>query len=245
MMSNTPIFIHSLFRTGSTYIWKKFRDHGGYWCYYEPLHQELAELHKGKVKLWDIGEKAAEIMHHPVIDTPHHFEYEHLLKDDEQGLPFFKKAFSFDEFFHTEENPDLKQYIDYLMEGAGGKRPLFQFNRSAMRVSWFRNTYPGSLNIYLARNPRDQWQSCCYLAEKHGQSIFLVMDLLLVSKNCRRRENAWIDDYVPLIDFDDSEFRNEAAFFETILRNYSREDLYLVFYHIWFMSLLENISMRI
>jgi hypothetical protein len=36
-----PIFIHAIWRTGSTYIWKKFREQGRYRSYFEPLHELL------------------------------------------------------------------------------------------------------------------------------------------------------------------------------------------------------------
>jgi len=35
-----PIYIHSLFRAGSTYLFHVFRrSKAGYWCYQEPLHE--------------------------------------------------------------------------------------------------------------------------------------------------------------------------------------------------------------
>ena len=41
-MNATPIFIHSLFRSGSTYLFKLCRSSpAGYWCYQEPLHEAV------------------------------------------------------------------------------------------------------------------------------------------------------------------------------------------------------------
>jgi hypothetical protein len=41
-MSAGPIFVHSLFRSGSTYLFEVFRrSPDGYWCYQEPLNEHL------------------------------------------------------------------------------------------------------------------------------------------------------------------------------------------------------------
>ena len=36
-----PIFIHAMWRTGSTYVWKKFRDQQQYRAYFEPFNEYL------------------------------------------------------------------------------------------------------------------------------------------------------------------------------------------------------------
>src|SRR5690606_10958003 len=45
-----PVFIHSMFRTGSSYIWKKFNELEGVVAFYEPLHENLRLLSKGEVE---------------------------------------------------------------------------------------------------------------------------------------------------------------------------------------------------
>ena len=127
------IFIHSLFRTGSTYTWNKFRGNPRYHCYYEPLHQILAQVNKENIE--ETFRRDYQLVHHPQLSRYYLYEYRHLLEDQHMGVPYFKKSFSFDEFcYKEEENPDLKKYIDFLVAGAGEKIPVLQFNRSALRV---------------------------------------------------------------------------------------------------------------
>ena len=113
-MAVHPIFIHSLFRTGSTYVWNKFRQNKHYYCY----------------------STATARVRHPRITKNHLAEYEKLLQPNHRGIPFFKKSFSFDDYCNNDPNPDLKRYIDYLISGAAaeGKTPVLQFNRTAFRI---------------------------------------------------------------------------------------------------------------
>jgi len=39
-----PLFLHSGFRTGSTWIWQKFREHENTVAFYEPFNEQLRHL---------------------------------------------------------------------------------------------------------------------------------------------------------------------------------------------------------
>ena len=41
-MANNPVFIHSLFRAGSTYLFSRLRDRPGLYCFYESMHELVA-----------------------------------------------------------------------------------------------------------------------------------------------------------------------------------------------------------
>jgi hypothetical protein len=87
--SKNPIFIHSLFRTGSTYIWNKFRQNPKYVCYYEPFHHVLADVTKagiGSTLTTDF-----DAVGHPRLDRYYLSEYERLLQENTPGVPYFKK----------------------------------------------------------------------------------------------------------------------------------------------------------
>jgi len=233
------IFIHSLFRTGSTYIWNKFRENPGYYCYYEPFHQVLAEINPKNIE--HALTKNYRQVGHPLLSRYYLYEYAPLLENGRNGVPFFKKSFSFDGFCHNEENPDLKQYIDHLIKNAGEKIPLFQFNRSALRVKWFKENYPGSLNIYLVRNPRDQWQSYIDLYKKNNYITFFVMDLLIAGINHEKEYFQPLAKYLPLINYNNDHQKKEEDFYRIILDSYSEEERYLIFYYTWLRSLVENV----
>jgi len=237
--AHAPIFIHSLFRTGSTYIWNKFRQNDNYYCYYEPLHQNLAGARPDNLEF--LLAKDFKSVNHPMLSNFYWYEYRDLFDKESQTLPYFKKSFSFDEFCHNEENPDLKKYIDYLIKHANGKTPVLQFNRSALRIRWFKTAYPDSINIYIVRAPQDQWESYHTIFKQTNGKVFFVMDLLTASLNqttdCFRK----LAEGIPLLEFHHTRFSREEEVYRNLLDCYSDKEQYFIFYYIWFHALLENV----
>lgn len=236
-----PIFIHSLFRTGSTYVWSKFREQDKYYCYYEPLHQNLAQI--SDENLDSILSNDFEIVNHPRLKTSYWVEYRPLLEKDITGLPHFRKNFSFDEFCATENNQSLKRYIDFLIKGAGEKCPVLQFNRSSLRIQWFKAGYPGATNIYLVRRQRDQWQSYHELFKRTGFDVFFLQDLLIAGINSSWEPFRPLARHMPIFRFNDDSFDREIKFYRAIYDCYTPEENYLIYYYIWFRALIENVLM--
>ncbi|MEA3115191.1 MAG: hypothetical protein QOG58_4990, partial [Caballeronia sp.] len=44
MLTKSPLFLHSLFRSGSTYLFEKFRRTDRFYCYQEPCNEALIDL---------------------------------------------------------------------------------------------------------------------------------------------------------------------------------------------------------
>jgi hypothetical protein len=243
MKKNSPIFIHSLFRTGSTYIWNKFRQNGLFHCYYEPFHQELAYLGTEFSGRWSSEPNLAESMGHPLLDREYMYEYRHLLTSGPKGVPFFKKSFSFDDFCRNGRNPDQKKYIDFLLANAGQKIPLLQFNRSALRVAWFKKYFPDAFHVYLLRDPRQQFNSFLALQGKWNLDIFLLMNLLTASVN-RRKCPIFRDlaGRLPLFEYHAEKFWEEEVFYRNLLPSYSLNEQYHIHYCTWIAALLENLE---
>jgi glycosyltransferase involved in cell wall biosynthesis len=235
----TPIFIHSLFRTGSTYIWNKFRQNDKYYCYYEPFHPSLSEITNDNIE--QLLTKDFESVNHPSLSKYYLYEYKKLLEDGRTSLPYFKKSFSFDEFCYNKKNPVLKRYIDSLIIGAGEKNPVLQFNRSSLRIKWFKENYPQSLNIYLIRNPKDQWQSYFEVLRKAHDNIFLAMDILTACVNAKETCFEMLGKQIPLIDYHDKNFNNEIMFYRLIELCYSLEEKYWIFYFTWLISFIQGV----
>ena len=239
--SRMPIFIHSLFRTGSTYIWSKFRQNEDFWCYYEPFHQNLAHISTEKPVAWAYDRKSTDSMRHPPMEKSHSFEYQGLLEPGREGLPFYKKSFCYDEFCNTGDNPDLRKYIDSLVAGAGEKRAVLQFNRSALRTSWFKKNYPDSFNIYILRNYKDQWFSYESMLSGNNLDVFFMMDLLIASVNMENEIFRPLAERITLFKYNSEKVTDEEMVYKRLLRCYSNEELFSIFYFIWFCSLVENI----
>lgn len=242
-MKKTPLFIHSLFRTGSTYIWHKFRQQKEYYCYYEPFNQFLSDISLQRPYIWSHESKAAAKVRHPEMTQNQLFEYKKCLKPGQTGVPFFKKSFSFDDYCNNASDPDKKRYIDNLIQAAEdeGKRAVLQFNRSALRIGWFKTYFPDSINIYLIRNPRNQWQSYISMAEEQHLDIFLIMDLLITGKNKNTQYFKNLSPYIYLLEFNSDRFQDEERVYRTLLDVYSYDELYFIFYFIWFTALWENV----
>lgn len=239
-MSNRPVFLHSLFRTGSTYIWNKFRRHGRYTCYYEPFHPVLALLTPQQPDRWGYGETIAQNSHHPCLEQPYHQEYLPLLSADQPGVPFFKKSFSFDEFCHNEANPAARQYIDLLLENAAPKIPLLQFNRTALRTAWFKENYPHCVHGYILRDARCQWESHLAIKKESDASTFLTMSLLTASINSNHHWFAPLAAGLPLMQYHSDSFVDEALVYERLLAIYSPVEQYTIFYYTWLVALIFN-----
>ena len=109
-MKEAPIFIHSLFRSGSTYLFSLLRRSPEVYCYYESMHELVAWAADDVSRLE--GEAHADKMralHHPVMEDAYFSElrevwpcwkqllkprqvYEGYFSDDpeEAGVAFFK-----------------------------------------------------------------------------------------------------------------------------------------------------------
>lgn len=175
---NDPIFLHGLFRCGSTYFFDKFRSDQNIHCYYEPFHHVINQLRPDSIDIWAHSGKTSHRMKHPILIKPHFHEY--LGAFEENQVKFFDKSLSYDRFYLSDHDTfDLeKNYIDHLIDCCpDGKTVLLQFNRSTFRLPYFTSVYPNSKHIFLLKNPRSQFLS--YVLS--GQ-IFLTINLIVASR---------------------------------------------------------------
>lgn len=153
----SPIFIHSLFRAGSTYLFNVFRrSDSGYWCYQEPLNERLINKASKPGGLLVGVEGADKILRHPKLEKPHSFEF-HVVADE--IVRYFHEEFSYDQYFARgkDDFTDVTAYFTALRNGAQG-RAVFQCCRTAGRVLGLKTEFAG-VHIFLWRNPWDQWWS--------------------------------------------------------------------------------------
>ncbi|MGO9271381.1 MAG: methyltransferase domain-containing protein [Terriglobia bacterium] len=152
-----PIFIHALWRTGSTYIWKKFRDQSCYRAYFEPFNELLLqsrqEIEAAQPRTITTRNR------HPDIASFYYAEYPFK---PEGGVEYFEKYFPCEKYCLDETSSDepLRKYVCHLISLArdNGQIPVLQFNRSLLRVGWLDHNF-SPLNILLLRRPMDVWQS--------------------------------------------------------------------------------------
>lgn len=231
-MGNTPIFIHSLFRAGSTYLFYVFRRSSeGYYCYQEPLHEILLNINNDDAGIiLDIWGNTMAELRHPTLDKPYFWEFWQI-RDSLRGL--FKKSFCYDNFFVLEVPPglpdDQRQYFSALIRNAKG-RPVLQECRSSGRVAALKDAFRG-VHIHLWREPRNQWWSYkvndYFDATIHRifNALTLPPILKAVKQECRI-----------------SDFRHEdlAIEFEHAIKGpLAARENYLAFFALWLYSYLE------
>jgi hypothetical protein len=157
--SGRPVFIHCMWRTGSTYIWKLFRDQPRYRAYHEPLHESLLWLQDPHGADNSRYAEGAARMRHPELDHPYMTEFPFK---PEGGVEYFEKQLSYERYAIDEYAADerLFRYIANLIAYAksNGQIPVFKFTRSLLRSRWLARNFP-SRNILLLRRPIDVWRS--------------------------------------------------------------------------------------
>jgi hypothetical protein len=189
--SAKPIFIHAMWRTGSTYVWKKFRDQPRYRAYYEPLHHMLVKPRE--VLRTDQPKSTAAGLRHPAIDDYYFAEFRFTEKG---GVEFFEKPLSYERYCLAdgEEDEPLRRYLGNLIAYAGGQgqTAVLQFNRSLLRAGWLaRNFSP--VNILLVRRPANVWKS---MLSFENHSFVGVFCIVLGQNRMRAPLNqlpAWVD----------------------------------------------------
>jgi hypothetical protein len=159
-MDNEPlIFVHSSFRTGSTWFQSRFRMSPEFCTYTEVYNEALATL-----KLEELGRTnfcAWNSKHPPSV--PYFLEYAPLIKP-EGGVEGFRAEFTYDRFFPEDpENlpADERAYIANLIANArqSGKIPVITCTRSLGRVAALKKAF-GGLHLFIHRNIFNQW--CSY-----------------------------------------------------------------------------------
>ena len=155
-----PIFLHSSFRTSSTWLWTKFRRLSNVLAYYEVFHEGLDQIAAGSLTATNYSSWES---HHPP-QAPYFLEYLPLLKAA-GGVSGFDASMSFSRFIpkdglHGELSIEEQAYLNLLVTQAyrGNKIPLLSCTRSIGRMSAIKRHMPVK-NILIYRNLFHQWAS--------------------------------------------------------------------------------------
>jgi hypothetical protein len=238
-----PIFIHSIFRSGSTYLWNKFRSSGNFWSYHEPFHEVLLDLEiKNQKEIFGNPiEEHSKLLGHPPTDKHYFWEYFTINKK----VPAFRKEFILDYFCTNIDDiyEDMGNYL-YFLIGYAPKRSVFKFTRSSLRARWLKKNFD-SVNIYLLRNPRLQFES--YQSHfKKGNLYFHTMSLITIGKNQHKNKLfSEISEKYGIPYYNSENFNDERMFYsKEVLPKLNTKDLYTLFYSIWLLSFIENFNIN-
>lgn len=154
------MFVHSGFRTSSTWLWLKFRQVKQTRAYYEPFHEWF-----GSMSLEDASNfsPASWNSHHPQSE-PYFTEYADLITK-EGGISLYRPDMAISRYVPAagvdgELSVDETKYLSFLIMEARrvGKRPVLCDTRSLARSRAIRKAFGGT-HVLLTRNLHEQWRS--------------------------------------------------------------------------------------
>ncbi len=174
-----PIFLHGLWRSGSTYAWSRFRAAAGTYAYFEQLYPGLARLTAQRA-MGEDWQEAVAANRHPALETPYYAEYLPLL--GRRGVRGFHRSFAFDRFVLEagDTHEPLRLYHAGLIDFARAKslRPVLGCNRTWLRVPWIREAF-GSYDVHVERDPAEIWGSYMRHAQAGTPDYFINLHLIL------------------------------------------------------------------
>lgn len=167
-----PVFVHSSFRTSSTWVWERFRQCPDTTAYYEIFNPGLANMTARHVMgshhaAWDSG--------HPA-QAPYFVEFLNLM-DADTGIPEFDAGMAVQSFvpdggFDGDLSQRERAYVDRLVRNAveNRKTPVLACTRTLGRSGALQKAY-GGCHILLYRRLFDQWGSYSHHGLR-GNSFF-------------------------------------------------------------------------
>jgi hypothetical protein len=225
------IFIHSLFRSGSTYIFNVFRRSAErYWCYQEPLNEAAFYAKTDSNSLIsDFYKENVRILRHP-SETACYFSELHEVWEAWKDIV---TDFSSYNAYFAPKNGDIGiAYLEALVSSSKG-RPVFQECRSAGRIKEFCQAL-GGFHIYLWRNPWDQWWS-------YKVTPYFDAANQIIINACEPPEAVQIlRRSLQLEDYQADEIATALSHF--MQNPMSSEESYCVFYLLWCLGLYEGIK---
>lgn len=223
------IFIHSLWRSGSTWLFDCFRQSpSGYWCYQEPFHEALVQLDQAPEDLLLFGPETAKSLRHPPLAAPYFQEFYEIRKAL-RGK--FDPCISYESFFNPAICSPLNKYVHTLIDAARGY-PVLQCCRSFGRVAYLKQHFSGT-HILLWRDPVSQWFSY------QINDYFDTVNLLVLNAQNPPLVIRRIRDEIALLRKKYNSF--QEAYHSLSGFSWGAKQRYLVFYALWLYSLIENI----
>jgi len=173
-MSDEAVFLHSMFRTGSTFLAARFAADPRYLMFYEPFHGGLASL-RGTLRSQRDYEAARAGLGHDHIADGYWSAY--LARDPQTGRTprdLYRVRFGVHDVLNGLSDQGARYLEACGRTAAGqGRVPVFGFCRSGLQVAAMKRRLPGR-HLHLARDPR--WQFASY--ETAGPDYFVPQTLL-------------------------------------------------------------------
>jgi len=178
----SAVFLHSSWRTSSTWLWSKFRDSQEALCFYEPFHHFLRTASVDQALAVDAQSWPSR---HPQAPS-YYLEYVPLFRRG-GGIRLSHEGFASTWFVPSgglsgELRREERRYVALLLREAErrGRVAVLGFTRSLGR-SWALKQAFGGFHIFLHRNLWKQWASYQDY-KRRGETFFCDTVPLLVNR---------------------------------------------------------------
>ncbi len=231
--------MHGLWRSGSTYVWSRFRAVKGAYSYFEQLYPGLARITSARVGRGEWREAIAA-NRHPDLDAPYFAEFSPLIA--RRGVKGFDRRFAFDRFVldADDRHPALERYLRRLIgyAAAQDRRPVLGCNRTWLRPAWIKARF-GSYDVFVERDPVAIWCSYKRHAQAGNYNYFTNLHLIL-ERNGRHPLFAPIAERVRLRRGLER-FGKAVKAYPALIEAMSDAESYGLVYYMWSLSILSGL----
>ena len=155
-----PVFVHSSWRTASTWLWSRLRQAPTAIAYYEFFHERLESCTMQNLRNSDFAQWNSR---HPE-GAPYFLEFAPLVGSD-GAVRGFNPSMAIDRFMpvggvHGELSVGERSYVEGLIESAAERKkiPVLTETRTLGRINALARAFPGR-HVLLVRNLFHQWAS--------------------------------------------------------------------------------------
>ncbi len=235
-----PIFLHGLWRSGSTFVWSRFRAAMGAYSYFEQLYPGLARLTLARLQP-EPWREAVAANRHPRLETPYFSEFAPFIS--RRGVRGFQRRFAFDRFVLEagDEHAPLKAYLQGLVDYAVQmqRRPVLGCNRTWLRTGWIRAEF-NSHDVHIERDPAAIWASYRRHSEGGTHNYFTNLHLI-VERNAAHPLLAPLAERLDLRTGLDR-LRKAQKVYPPRVQAMTAEESYGLVYYMWSLALLSGLN---
>jgi hypothetical protein len=233
MSASGPIFVHSMFRTGSTYLFQCFRrasnDEGRplYYTFYEAIH-EIVWMARETPDVFTAIEGDGQMQKLLRHSAEGHY-FSELEETREGWKNVITEKILYDGAFGTTAADATAAFFRALAQ-ASPRRPTFHECRTAHRIGAIAERVEAT-HLYLWRNPWDQWWST------RTTEYFDLAHMLALNTSAPPPAVLGLRHLAALAPCRDVTIEQQFAFYRS--RPWTSEESYAAFYGLWLLALDE------
>jgi len=229
-----------MWRSGTTFVWSRFRAAPATYAYYEPFHHGLAKLTRERIAR-DTPESISA-NHHPALSKPYFAEFEPLLQF--RGVKKHSAQFAFDRFALApgDSHGSLERYVDTLVDHAAAEQrtAVVGCNRTIFRIGWLRERFR-PFDIHIDRDPYAIWRSYKGQMDKGNYSFFTYW-MMVLERNAEHPLFAPLARRLPLRGSPRQFLRKAKDYYRETLDRMSPEMSYGIVFYMWATAALHALS---